>query len=100
MKFSEEFLKAVGYHMSGHAEQRLQQRGFRAADVDLVLAHGTECAEATILMPKDADEAIARRKREIEDLRRLKGTAVIHQEGVVATVYRPSKGRTRRLLGR
>ncbi|MHB1191949.1 MAG: hypothetical protein ACYC6F_02795 [Longimicrobiales bacterium] len=98
--FSDEFLKALNYRLSAHALQRGQQRGFKGSDVELILAHGTDCTEATILTDKDAEAAIAQRKQEIQDLERLKGAAAIHAEGVVTTLYRPSRVRRRRLLGR
>jgi hypothetical protein len=86
--------------ISRHAETRLRQRGFRDQDVEVVLVHGTPLNEATVLTDADVASAVAAKKREIHDLERLRGTAVILADGVVASVYRPSRRRLRRFMGR
>jgi hypothetical protein len=86
--------------MSQHAEVRLRQRGYRDRDVDVVLAHGTPLDEATVLTDEDVARAISAMKREIRDIERLRGTAVILADGVVASVYRPDRRRLRRFMGR
>lgn len=86
--------------LSEHAEARLRQRGYRERDVEAVIAYGTECAEAIVLTDKDVRRAIEAKKRESQDLERLRGTTVVVQDGVVATVYRPDRPRMRRFLSR
>ena len=86
--------------LSDHAEERLRQRGYRERDVETVIAYGTLCADAIVLTDKDVRRAIETKKREIQDLERLRGTAVVVQDGVVATVYRPGRRRMRRFLSR
>ena len=87
--------------LSAHALMRLRQRGLHASDVEVVLANGTEYDEAVVLTAADVAESIAVRKREIADLERLSGAAVILAgAGLVATVYRPDSRRMQRLQGR
>lgn len=86
--------------VSKHAAARLRQRGYRDRDVEVVLAHGTHLNEATVLTDEDAARAIAAKKREIHELERLRGTAVVVADGVVASVYRPDRRRLRRFMGR
>lgn len=86
--------------LSQHAEVRLRQRGYRDRDVEVVLAHGTSLNEATVLTDEDVARAISAKKREIHDLERLRGTAVILADGVVASIYRPDRRRLRRFMGR
>ena len=100
MEFSDEGRRWFELQMSRHASERAQQRGFKPSDLELILGNGTTYSEATVLTRKDAEQAIRQRKREIQDLERLKGAAVIHQAGVVATMYRPGKRRLRKLRGR
>lgn len=64
------------------------------------MAHGTVCAEAIVLTDKDVRKAIEARKREIQDLERLRGTAVVVNDETIATIYRPDQARLRRFLSR
>lgn len=83
-----------------HACARVRQRGYRDADVDLVLAYGTEAREGVMLTRADVDRAVARLKNEMRCLERLRGTAVIIKNEAVLTLYRPGKQRWRRLSGK
>jgi len=85
--------------ISKHARARLQQRGYRHADIQTVLDHGTEGEEAVVLTDRDSEIAIGQHKSAIRSLQRLAGTAVILGEDTVITVYRPSRARLRRFLG-
>lgn len=81
-----------------HAEVRSKQRGIRPKDVDLILAHGTECEDGVLLTDADVLRAVEQRKREIQHLERLRGAAVVHSGGKVLTVYRARRGRARHML--
>ncbi len=75
-------------HMTKHADVRMRQRGFRKADVDLVLSIATRVGEDAFLMTDhDAAREIEKRKREIQQLERLRGTKVIVQGDVLITLY-------------
>lgn len=85
--------------LSHHADARLQQRGVRASDVALVVAHGTPVRDGYLLRARDVAAAEAELKRTITRLERLRGTFVAVAEDTVLSVYRPCKVRRRKLLG-
>jgi len=87
--------------LTRHAEARMRQRGFRNADIGLVLSAATRVADdAFLLTDKDAAREIARRRREIQHLERLRGTKIIVEGGEVITLYhfdgKPSRATTRK----
>lgn len=74
-----------------HAEARMRQRGFRNADIGLVLSVATRVADdAFFLSDKDAAREIERRRREIQQLERLRGTKVIVEGESLITIYQSS----------
>lgn len=76
-----------------HAEARMRQRGFRNADIGFVLTVATRVAEdAFYLSDKDAAREIEQRRREIQQLERLRGTKVVVVGESLITVYQ-SKGK-------
>jgi hypothetical protein len=85
-------------HLSHHADARLQQRGVRASDVALVVAHGTPVRDGYLLRARDVAAAEAELKRTIARLQRLRGTFVAVAEDTVLSVYRPCRVRRRKLL--
>ena len=73
---------------SRHAAQRMQQRGVRKRDVELVRRCGTRIDDRSLLLTKrDAEREIALRKREIQALERLRGCKLVLGEEVVVTLY-------------
>jgi len=86
--------------LTRHAEARMRQRGFRDDDIGLVLSVATQVADdAFLLTAKDAAREIARRRREIQHLERLRGTKLIVEDGEVVTLYH-SDGKPSRAAGR
>lgn len=84
-----------------HAETRMRQRGFRNADIGVVLSVATRVTEdAFFLSDKDAAREIERRRREIQQLERLRGTKLIVEGENVITLYhsdrKQSRGASRR----
>ena len=78
-------------HFTHHAEARMRQRGFRNADIGLVLSVATRVADdAFFLSDKDATREIERRRREIQQLERLRGTKVIVEGESLVTIYHNS----------
>jgi hypothetical protein len=70
----------------------------RAADVALVVVHGTAVRGGYLLRARDVAAAEAEMKRTIARLHRLAGTFVAVAEDTVLSVYRPCKVRRRKLL--
>ena len=82
--------------LTRHAEARIRQRGLRERDLALVLEAATPLAhDAWLLTAVDADREIARCKREIEQLQRLRGCKVVVSGDAIVTVchMRPAAGR-------
>ena len=78
--------------------ERLRQRGYRKADVGLVLALGTPMGNAVVLTDRDVTQRIAECRRLISQLERLRGSAVVLAGDRVLSVYRPRRSKLRRLL--
>lgn len=86
-----------------HAEARMRQRGFRNADISLVLSVATPVADdAYFLSNKDAAREIERLRNEIQQLERLRGTKLIIEGENLITLYhcdqkpaRVAKGKSR-----
>ncbi|WP_444452287.1 hypothetical protein ACTTAI_14780 [Rhodobacter capsulatus] len=73
---------------TAHAEARMRQRGYRDADIGFVLSVATRVAEdAFFLSDKDASREIERRRHEIQQLERLRGTKVILEGESFVTIY-------------
>jgi Domain of unknown function (DUF4258) len=74
--------------ITNHASARMRQRGFRKADVELVINIATRVGE-DVFFVKDQDAAreIEKRKHEIQQLERLRGAKVIVQGDVLITLY-------------
>ncbi len=83
-------------HSTSHAEARVRQRGFREADVDLVLRVTTRVAnDAFFLTDKDAAREIELRRREIQQLERLRGSKLIVEGGTLITFFHADAKPTR-----
>lgn len=88
-------------YLTQHAETRMRQRGFRNADIGLVLNVAKRVAEdAFFLSKRDATREIERRRREIQQLERLRGTKIIVEGNNVITLYhsdrKPSRAANRK----
>ena len=85
---------------SKHAQARARQRGYRDSDIDFVIKHGTNVDDGSFLTDGDVHKAIEKRKQEIQQFSRLKGTVVIVSGDTIVTTYRPDKRRVQKLIGR
>lgn len=73
---------------TNHAETRMRQRGFRNTDVSLIFSVATRVADdAFFLSDKDAVREIERRRHEIQQLERLRGTKLVVDGEDVITLY-------------
>jgi len=84
--------------LTRHGTERLRQRGYRQADLGLVLEAGTPAGNAVLLTDRDVDERVAECRRLISQLERLRGTAVVLAGDRVLSVYRPRRRKLRRFL--
>ena len=74
---------------SNHAIARIQQRGLRNKDIEIVIRTGTTLDDQSIvLLNSDVDREIKKRKKEIEMLERLRSARVVLGEcETVITAY-------------
>jgi hypothetical protein len=71
-----------------HAEARMSQRGVRRADLALIMETAERIAtDRMFVTAASADEAIAKRKREIQQLEKLKGKTLVLDGNKVVTCY-------------
>ena len=88
-------------HFSGHAERRMNQRGIRENDVELVHRYGTHLNDQSFLLKKqDVAREISRRKKEIQALERLSGCKVVLSGDVVITVYHSTQRHEKAVMRR
>ena len=82
-----------------HAQRRMQQRGLKRNDVDLVLQCGTDYhAGRVVLRDRDVEREIRNCKRRMQKLERLRGSVVVIEDGHLITCYRMHGGKGRRCL--
>ena len=73
--------------LTDNAENRLRQRGYRGTDIDLLLQAATRIADdAFFLSDKDVTREIEQRRREIQQLERLRGTRLVVDGRKVVTL--------------
>jgi hypothetical protein len=78
--------------LTNHPEKRMQQRGFRKHDISLFLNIATRVADdAYFLTKQDAARAIEQRKKEIQQIERLRGSKFIVEGDVFITLYHTDK---------
>ncbi|WP_281926542.1 DUF4258 domain-containing protein [Roseibium album] len=76
------------FRLTKHAEMRMNQRGFRRNDIELLLAIGDQIAPDAYLMTNEVVEhEIARRKKEIRQFERLRGKQLIIEGDKIVTCY-------------
>lgn len=89
----------IEYPMTRHAECRKQQRGFRDVDISIVMKTATQVApDAYMLTQVDAEREIAKRKREIQQLERLRGSKIIVAGDAIITCYHANSNERKRTM--
>lgn len=78
--------------LTSHAEKRINQRGFRISDPEIIRQYGTPIddpsAEVYLMRNRDVDDRIRDLKKEIARCERLRGCkAVIQGESVVTLMH-------------
>lgn len=86
---------------SRHAHRRMQQRGIRKKDVELIQLCGTPLdGHSFFLKNKDVVREISKRKSEIQALERLSGCKLVLSEDVVVTVYHATRKHQKAVMRR
>ncbi len=80
---------------------RMQQRGYRPQDIDLVQEYGTQLNDdCYILLNKDVECVNNMQKQIIQHLKRLMGTMIVVIDERLVTCYRPNKKYLKKLRRR
>lgn len=78
------------YTITRHAEARMQQRGLRKRDLELMLVAADQVGPDAYLMTNEVvDGEISRLKKEIQQFERLRGKKLIVEGDIVVTAYDP-----------
>lgn len=79
----------MSFSYSNHAVARIQQRGMCDKDIEMVLKAGTALDDdSIILLNRDVDREIKRKKKEIGMLERLRSVRVVlGEDETVITAY-------------
>ncbi len=85
------------YYITKHASVRMQQRGLSKSQIELVLKHGEPVKDGYVMTQRAVDCRIAELKREMKLVERLGNVNVVDINGVIATTYRVSDRRIRRM---
>ena len=76
------------FTLTRHAEVRLSQRGFKDTDLDFLMGAATSLApNEWLLTDADVEREIAKHKREIQRIERLRGVKVVMADNAVVTAY-------------
>ncbi len=87
-----------------HGDQRINQRGFRRNDVELIRRYGAlvpdRQAEVYLLRNNDVEREISARKQEIQRLEQMRGCEVVIVGNQLITIHHSSRRHEKRLLRR
>lgn len=81
-----------------HAQQRSQQRGLSASDLNMVLMHGTQTKDGYFLRKSDVKSLEMALRKKIDQLHRLSGKYVVVDGDTVITTYHPTKKKQKKIL--
>ena len=84
--------------LTGHAAERVRQRGFHDSDAEVVFENGTSSDDGVVLTARDVAERVSEYRARIAELERLRGTAIFLSGGKVLSIYRPGRRKVRRML--
>ncbi len=86
--------------VSAHAKRRMDQRGLRMHDVDIIERFGTECEDGLYFGVRDAEAARQILKRDLNRLDHLVDTRLILGRQAKTVIRRTSKKQRRAMLRR
>lgn len=84
--------------LSEHARTRMQQRGYRPDDSEIIVQHGTLTPGGYLMRNCDVDTLQRELKRQIRKLDHLRGSFVVLDGRTVISIYRPASAKAQRLL--
>ena len=84
--------------LSRHAQARLDQRGFRQDDVEILSLLGRPVEGGLLVCLKDALRFAARLQQLAERCKRLAGSRLVSDGDAIVTAYRPGRRKARHLI--
>ena len=91
------FGSQTSFSLSQHAKKRLRQRGLADGDITLIVEYGEDVEDGFVMTNKAIKNRKEKIAREMQQLEKLRGVAVIESQGVIVTTYRADKRRIKRL---
>lgn len=85
-------------HITRHAQTRMDQRGLTEADIDLILAFGSEVEGGFVLRKKDVQAQLQQLRAQIQRIEKLEGKRVVVAKAHLVTAYHASSEDLKRLL--
>jgi hypothetical protein len=83
-------MKEIAMRMTKHIDQRMNQRGMNKDVIDAVRFYGEPDGNEVVLGRKHCDQLIARRRRELKALTRIRdkgGVAIVEVGEALVTTY-------------
>jgi hypothetical protein len=77
--------------VTAHAAARMQQRGIRIDDHELIMLIGTEVGEGYLVLTRDCQEAERQLKELLRRIWRVCGKQIIVSNGRIVTAYHASR---------
>ena len=74
-----------------HAAARIQQRGMRIDDCELIMLIGTEVRDGYLVLAKDCQEMERQLKDLLKRIWRLSGKRIVVSHGRIVTAYHASR---------
>lgn len=82
-------------HLTDHLKVRMQQRGYRLADISLAFEIGTPNRDGVFVSATDVENAISQKKGEIQRLERLRDTLIPVDGGTALSIYKAGRKKQR-----
>jgi hypothetical protein len=81
-----------------HGRQRLDQRGLRDGDLDLIQLFGTEVRDGYLLRQDDLQAAVKLLKSSLKRLEKLAGKRIVCRDGKLVTAFHATDRQCQKLL--
>jgi len=92
----------MSVRLSKHAEQRINQRGFKRSSAELIRCWGTPVkdpeTEVYFLRNSDVDTQVRQLKREIHEIELLRGCKAVFADDTLVTIIRAGRNHKKVLM--
>ena len=92
----------MSVRLSKHAEQRINQRGFKRSSAELIRCWGTPVkdpeTEVYFLRNNDVDTQVRQLKRQIHEIEQLRGCKAVFADDTLVTIVRTGRNHKKALM--